>query len=108
VCSPFRSWILRNREMQNSSPFMRHHEKTQRIPKRIVGTVKLFTWFSKNILHHCDGDPLRRTRYLLTLVSLMSKPSLSKSPWIFGAPQGGFSRPMRQMSLRVNAMVRLR
>ena len=51
-----------------------------------MGTVKkstdtkLFTWFSKNVFHDFDGDPLPRTRYLLTLVSLMSKPSLSNSP----------------------------
>lgn len=62
--------------------------------------TKLFTWFSKNVLHDCDGDPLRRTRYLLTLLSLMSKPSLNNSPWIFGAPQSGFSRLMRRMSWR--------
>src|SRR5258706_10607016 len=30
-----------------------------------------------------------RTRYLLTLVSPMSMPSLSNSPWMRGAPQKG-------------------
>src|SRR3954451_21534308 len=47
----------------------------------------LFTWLSRNVFHLCDGGRLRCTMYLLTLVSPMSIPSFSSSPWIFGAPQ---------------------
>jgi hypothetical protein len=40
----------------------------------------LFMWFSRKVLHVWDGGLLRRTMYLLTLVSPMSMPSLSSSP----------------------------
>jgi len=108
--SPFRGWVLGDREMQNASPVMPDHEEDIKVLEANRGNregesteTKLFTWwFSKNALHDCDGDPLRRTRYLLTLVSLMSKPSLSNSPWILGAPQSGFSRLMRRMSWRTS------
>src|SRR3954470_21323278 len=74
----------------------------------MVGTVKkstdtmLFTWLSRNVFHVCDGGLLRRSMYLLTLVSPMSMPSLSSSPWIFGAPQSGFSRLIVRISSRTS------
>jgi hypothetical protein len=39
--------------------------------------------------------------YLLTLVSPISIPILSSSPWIFGAPQIGLSRLMVRISSRI-------
>jgi hypothetical protein len=38
--------------------------------------------------------------YLLTLVSPISIPSFSSSPWIFGTPQSGFSRLIVRISPR--------
>ena len=73
-------------EMQYASPLVRQHQEDIQIWNRIVGTVKkstetiLFTWFSRKVLHVWDGGLLRRTMYLLTLVSPMSMPSLSSSP----------------------------
>jgi len=73
-------------------------KNTYRTWKRRVGTVKkstdtrLFMWFSKKVRHVCEGGFRVRTMYLLTLVSPISTPSLSNSPWILGAPHIGFSR----------------
>src|ERR1035437_4937329 len=53
----------------------------------MVGTVKksietvVFTWFSRKVRQVCEGGFRRWTRYLLTLVSPMSMPSLRSSPW---------------------------
>src|SRR5258708_34565130 len=75
---------------------------------RMVGTVKksmdtvLFTWFSMKVRHVCEGGFRRRTRYLLTLVSPMSMPSLRSSPWMRGAPHRGFSRLILRISLRTS------
>jgi hypothetical protein len=55
--------------------------KTCRIWNRIVGAVKkstetiLVIWFSRKVFQVWDGGLLRRTMYLLTLVSPMSIPS---------------------------------
>src|SRR5260370_188025 len=74
----------------------------------MVGTVKksidtvVFTWFSRNVRHVCEGGLLRRTMYLLTLVSPTSMPSLRSSPWMRGAPQSGFSRLILRISLRIS------
>src|SRR5882672_7400252 len=40
--------------------------------------------------------------YLLTLLSPMSMPSLSSSPWMRGAPQPGFSRHILQIRSRIS------
>src|SRR5674476_1289591 len=74
----------------------------------MVGTVKksietvVFTWFSRKVRHVCEGGFRRWTRYLLTLVSPMSMPSLRSSPWMRGAPQSGFSRLIFRISLRIS------
>jgi len=49
-----------------------------------------------------DGGRRLRAMYLLTLVSPMSIPSFSSFPWIFGAPQSGFSRLIVRMSCRTS------
>jgi hypothetical protein len=40
--------------------------------------------------------------YLLTLLSPMSIPSLSSSPWMRGAPQPGFSRHIWRIRARIS------
>src|SRR5712691_10541358 len=40
--------------------------------------------------------------YLATLVSPISMPSLSSSPWIRGAPHNGFSRLMHRIKCRIS------
>ena len=40
--------------------------------------------------------------YLLTLLSPTLKPSLRSSPWMRGAPQEGFSRPILRISARTS------
>src|SRR5499425_1328357 len=48
------------------------------------------------------GTGLRpRTMYLPTLLSPMSIPSLSSSPWMRGAPQPGFSRHIWRIRARI-------
>src|ERR1039458_7947971 len=74
----------------------------------MVGTVKksietvVFPWFSRKVLHVCEGGFRRRIMYLLTLVSPTSMPSMSNSPWMRGAPQSGFSRLIFRISLRIS------
>ena len=96
--------MCRDSEMNNPTPMVCQNQKHVKDLNRIVGTVKkstdtkLFTWLSRNVLHVCDGGLLRRTMYLLTLVSPISIPSFSSSPWIFGAPQIGFWRLIVRIS----------
>src|SRR5216684_3515247 len=40
--------------------------------------------------------------YLATLVSLISMPSFSNSPWMWGAPHGGFSRLILRIRSRTS------
>jgi len=61
-----------------------------------------FSWLSRNVLQLCEGDPLYRTKYLLTVDSLISIPSFISSPWILGALQSGSSRLIRPMSRRIS------
>src|ERR1035437_2606523 len=74
----------------------------------MVGTVKksietvVFRWFSRKVRQVCEGGFRRWTRYLLTLVSPMSMPSLRSSPWMRGAPQSGFSRLIFRISLQIS------
>ena len=74
----------------------------------MVGTVKkstdtkLLRWLSKKVRQVCEGGFRWRTMYLFTLVSPMSIPSLSSSPWMRGAPHIGFSRLILRISSRVS------
>src|SRR5215469_4527929 len=74
----------------------------------MVGTVKKSTeticerWFSRKVRQVCDGGLRQRTMYLLTLLSPMSMPSLSSSPWMRGAPQPGFSRHIWRIRSRTS------
>src|ERR1700730_3619262 len=62
----------------------------------------VLTWFSRKVRQFCDGGFRLRTMYLPTLVSLMSMPSLSNSPWMRGAPQSEFSRLIFRISWRIS------
>src|ERR1700675_328346 len=74
----------------------------------MVGTVKkstetiCWTWLSRNVRQVWLGDFRCRTIYLLTLVSPMSIPSLSNSPWMRGAPQSGLARLMVRIKSRTS------
>src|SRR3984893_16125568 len=59
-------------------------------------------WFSRNVRQVCEGGLRQRTMYLLTLVSPISMPSLSNSPWMRGAPQVGFSRHILRIRSRTS------
>jgi len=51
--------------------------------------------------------PLRgRTLGDVEVASETLKPSMSNSPWMRGAPQVGFSRAIRRMSIRISASIR--
>ena len=58
------------------------------------------TWLRRKVFHPCDGGPRRRTMYLATVDWATSKPSLSSSPWIRGAPQSWFSVLICRISAR--------
>src|SRR5258708_13612 len=47
-------------------------------------------WLRRKVDQPWDGGPHRLTMYFATLDCETSKPSLSNSPWMRGAPNGGF------------------
>jgi class 3 adenylate cyclase len=51
------------------------------------------------------GVPRRLTMYLATLDCATSKPSLSNSPWMRGAPQSGFSKLIRRINRRSSVSI---
>src|SRR5439155_1785335 len=65
-----------------------------------VGTAKKSTetrsatWFCRNVRQVCEGDFGRRGMRRATVRCDTSKPSLSSSPWMRGAPQRGLARAM--------------
>jgi hypothetical protein len=83
---PFRCRTNRDAKMQNAPPLMRQHHKhiqdlepNRGYRKKSTETME-FTWLSRKVRQLWEGGSWRRTRYLLTLVSPMSMPSLSNSP----------------------------
>ena len=64
--------------------------------------IKLSTWFSRKVRQVRDGGFRRRTPDLLRLVSPASIPGFSISPWMRGAPHGGFSRLVLRISSRAS------
>src|SRR5262245_26286948 len=48
-------------------------------------------WLRRNVRHVCDGGLRCLITYLETVDSATSKPALSSSPWMRGAPHSGFS-----------------
>jgi hypothetical protein len=57
-------------------------------------------WLRRNVRHVCDGGPGCLIMYLETVDSATSKPSLSSSPWMRGAPHNGFSLLICRMRSR--------
>jgi hypothetical protein len=53
--------------------------------------TKLVAWLFRKVRQVCDGGRWVRFMYFETLVSPMSMPSLSSSPWMRGAPQSVLS-----------------
>ena len=62
-------------------------------------------WLRRKVRHPWDGGPHRLTMYLATLDWATSKPSLSSSPWMRGAPHSGFSTLIRRISARRSASI---
>src|SRR6266404_6083152 len=69
-----------------------------------VGTTKKSTetrsktWFWRNVRQVCEGGFGRRGMSRATVRCETSKPSLSSSPWMRGAPQRGFASAMVRTS----------
>ena len=61
-------------------------------------------WLFRNVCQVWLGDFRCRTIYLLTLVSPISIPSLSSSPWMRGAPQSGLARLMVRIRSRTSCV----
>ena len=82
----------------------------------IVGTVKksiaamASRWFRKNVTHRCARSGVRGTRrsHRETVGSEISKPGLSSSPWMRGAPHVGFSAAMRKIKARISLLTGFR
>src|SRR6266567_4652001 len=60
-------------------------------------------WLRRKVSHPWEGGQDRLTMYFATLDSATSKPSLSSSPWIRGAPHSGLSTLIRRISARRSA-----
>ena len=65
----------------------------------------LCRWLCRNERHVAEGIFGRHGRYLPTVAWLMSKPSLSSSPWMRGAPHSGFAWLILQISLRISRAI---
>src|SRR5262249_19428512 len=95
LCQPLRRGMLGYREPEKLSSTMAHDQKGH--SKVSVGTRQrstaaiVFAWLRRNVRHVCDGGPRCLIMYLETANSATSKPSLSSSPWMRGAPHNGFS-----------------
>jgi hypothetical protein len=103
---PLRGRVGGHIEMQNATPVMSQHQEhvknleTNRGYREEVELLGV-------ILQECAPGLRRRLAaahhvYLLTLLSPMSMPSLSSSPWMRGAPQMGFSRHILQIRSRTS------
>src|SRR6266851_847654 len=62
-------------------------------------------WLRRKADQPWDGGPHRLTMYFATLDCETSKPSLSSSPWMRGAPHSGFSALIRRISARSSASI---
>src|SRR5215469_9235662 len=89
-------------------------KKQFRTPNVSVGTVKKSTaamasrWFLRNVSHCFIGSLGARRIHCETLLSETSKPSLSSSPSMRGAPQVGFSATIRKIRARISLLTPFR
>src|SRR6516165_4146212 len=65
-------------------------------------------WLRRKVRHPWDGGPHRLTMYFATLARETSKPSLSNSPWMRGAPHSGLSTLIRRISAHPRTVARVR
>jgi len=87
--------------MPQHQKHVQHLESDGRYGKE-VDRHQILTWLSRNVRQVCEGGLRRRTMYLATVVSLISMPSLSNSPWMWGAPQSTFSRLILRIRSRIS------
>src|SRR6266516_4223561 len=62
-------------------------------------------WLRRKVSHPWEGGQDRLTMYFATLDSATSKPSLSSSPWMRGAPHSGLSTLIRRINARRSASI---
>jgi hypothetical protein len=73
-------------KMHNTPPVVHQHQKhvqdlePDRGHRKKSTETMVLTWLFSKVLQVWEGGLRRRTRYLLTLVSPMSIPSLNNSP----------------------------
>ncbi|MCU1293437.1 MAG: hypothetical protein JWP08_2287 [Bryobacterales bacterium] len=106
--SPLSCRMCCHREVKNVPALMRQHQEhiqdlkaNRRHGEEINRNEALEVVFQERS-PSLEGGFRLRTRYLLTLISPISMPSLTSSPWIRGAPQPGFPRLMRRISSRIS------
>jgi len=94
---PLRRGMLGHRKPEKLSSTMAHDQKgKQELKGQGRHQAKIdrpiaSAWLRRNVRHVCDGGPRCLIMYLETVDSATSKPSLSSSPWMRGAPHNGFS-----------------
>ena len=90
LCQPLR--LLGYREPEKLSATVAHDQKGKQALERQGRTRQISTaaiasaWLRRNVRQVCDGGPRCLIMYLETVESATSKPSLSSSPWMRGAP----------------------
>ena len=93
-------------KVQNAPPVVSQHQKhvqdlkTDRRHYEEVDGYHALNVILKECPPSLGRGLLRRTMYLLTLVSPISMPSFRSSPWIRGAPQSEFSRLIVRITSR--------
>src|ERR1019366_10277748 len=88
-------------------------KQQHRTPKVKVGTVKkamaaiASRWFRRNASQRdaASGSLFARFTQRETIRSEISKPSLSNSPWMRGAPQVGLSATLRKIRSRTSLLI---
>ena len=85
---------------------MTHDENRKQALERVETTQRSIaamasTWLRRNVRQVCDGGPRCRVMYLDTVDPAISNPSLSRSPWMRGAPHNGFSVLMSSRNPRL-------
>ena len=101
---PWDAWLPRTREAvgdRGSRPEKANRHSNVRVGTRQRSTAAIASaWLRRNVRHVCDGGPRCLIMYLETVDSATSKPSLSSSPWLRGAPHNKFSLLICRMRSR--------
>jgi hypothetical protein len=85
----------------------KQYSNCQRRHSEEIEATMTSLWFWRNANHDLLGSPRRRMRrrYRATFRSETTNPSFNNSPWIFGAPQSGFSCTKRWIRVRVSSVI---